>query len=966
MAVAIVLWRRLSRDHRASETGADRAYFEQLFESAPEAVVLASNNSRVIRVNGAFTRMFGFTAHEASGRSLDELLAPADLQEEAKSATRSVAEGADVAFETVRRRKDGSTLHVSILGTPIRLAGGQVAVYGMYRDITDMKRTVDALKESEELFAHAFRSSPGLAVISERASGRIREVNDAFMETTGYTHAEVVGRTKSEIGLWVDPAARAEALRVLDRDGIVRNFEYAFRVKDGEERWGLYSADVFEMRGEQCVLALTNDITERRRALAALAESEARYRTILATIEDGYYEVDTAGNIRDFNDALERLLGYPAATLRGMNNRGYMDEENARRVFRTFNEVYATGAAARIFDWEVIRGDGTRRLVEASVTAVKDHAGWVTGFRGIVRDVTERKKTERALRESEERYALASRGANDGLWDWDLRSGLVYYSPRWRAMLGYSESEVGRRPEDWFQRVHPDDVERLKGEITSHLDGPSPHFESEHRILHKDGSYRWVLCRGVAERNGIGKALRMAGSQTDVSGRKSAEERLIHDAFHDVLTGLPNRALFATLLERSIARLRRRNEYRFAVLFLDIDRFKVVNDSLGHLVGDKLLMAVSERLGGCLRPGDTVARLGGDEFTVLLDDITGEEDALRIAERIQSELMTSFTIGTHEIFTSTSIGIALSTPHYRTPSEILRDADTAMYNAKAAGKARHEVFQQGMHQHAVTLLRLETDLRYALDRQEFRLVYQPIISLASGQLSGFEALLRWDHPERGLVAPTEFIQLAEETGLIIGIGQWALWEACRQTSEWQAIPRNGASPLMVSVNLSPRQFKEGDLVESVADALSVTGLPAAALKLEITESVLMDRAENSARLLDELKHSGVQVQVDDFGTGYSSLGYLHRFSLDALKIDQSFVSRIGIDMENTEIVRTIVTLARNLGMAVVAEGVETEHQRAYLETLECDQVQGFLFAGPLDVTDAEELLHSGRHWCRDQ
>jgi diguanylate cyclase (GGDEF)-like protein len=395
---------------------------------------------------------------------------------------------------------------------------------------------------------------------------------------------------------------------------------------------------------------------------------------------------------------------------------------------------------------------------------------------------------------------------------------------------------------------------------------------------------------------------------------------------------------------------------------MDIDRFKMVNDSLGHMIGDQLLMEASRRLSACIRPGDTVARLGGDEFTILLDDIQDLDDAIMIADRVQSELMKSFKISDHEVFTSASIGIALSSLDYRQPEEILRDADTAMYRAKSLGKARHEVFDSDMHHHAVSILRLETDLRHALERDEFRLVYQPIISLESGALAGFEALLRWDHPERGAVAPSQFIEIAEETGLIIPIGQWALWEACRQLSDWHGISRNGSDPLVMSVNLSARQFQEDVLAELVADALSVTEVPASALKLEITESVLMDHAEANVRVLEQLKESGVQVQVDDFGTGYSSLGYLHRFNLDALKIDQSFISRVGIDTDNTEIVRTIVTLARNLGMSIIAEGVETTDQRTYLESLACEQVQGFLFSGPLTVKDAETVIRSGRRW----
>jgi diguanylate cyclase (GGDEF)-like protein/PAS domain S-box-containing protein len=876
-------------------------------------------------------------------------------------ATRQVATGGRVSFETVRRRKDGTLLPVSVLGTPILRGGGQIAVYGIYRDISELKRTLEALRASEEQFSTAFRSSPGPATISTIAEGRLIEVNDAFVEITGHSREEALGRTTIELGVWADPRERQRMRAVLERDGTVRNFEYTFRTRDGEFRAGLFSADVIEVGGRRCLLALTNDVTERKRAEQALRESEERYRTILETIEESYYELDTAGRLTACNPAFERLLARPGPGLFGTSYREFTDATSQGRVHEALSEVYANGTPRRILDWGIKRGDGAVRRVEASLAPVRDASGWIVGYRGIARDVTERVRTEQALRASEERYALAARGANDGLWDWDLETQVMYFSPRWKAMLGHGETEIGAAPEEWFKRLHPEDEERVRKEIRSHLDYPSSHFESEHRILHRDGTYRWVLCRGVAERNGEDKARRMAGSMTDISERKWAEERLVHDALHDVLTALPNRALFMTLLGRSLARLRRRKDYQFAVLFLDVDRFKVVNDSLGHMVGDQLLIEAARRLADCVRPGDTVARLGGDEFTILLEDIAGSDDAIRIAARIQDEFASVFAIGPHEIFSSVSIGIALSSPHYQRPEEVLRDADTAMYRAKAHGKARHEVFDAAMHARVVSLLKLETDLRHALERQEFHLLYQPIVAAKTGTIAGFEALLRWRHPERGLVVPTEFIDLAEEMGLIVPIGEWVLWEACRQVRAWQLLVGDGV-PLAASINLSPRQFAEPALVESVADALAITRFRAANLRLEITESVLMDRAEASVRVLHQFKELGVQVEVDDFGTGYSSLGYLHRFRLDALKVDRSFVSRLEVDPENREIVKTIVALGKNLGMAVVAEGVETAGQRAYLEKLGCDAMQGYLFAGPLDPGDVEALLKSGHTW----
>jgi len=387
---------------------------------------------------------------------------------------------------------------------------------------------------------------------------------------------------------------------------------------------------------------------------------------------------------------------------------------------------------------------------------------------------------------------------------------------------------------------------------------------------------------------------------------------------------------------------------------VDLDRFKMVNDSLGHTSGDQLLVAISQRLSSALRPGDIVARLGGDEFTILLDDMREVHDATRVAERVQSELKEPFDLSGHEVFTSASIGIALSTAGHDLPEYLLRDADTAMYRAKSRGRARYEMFDEAMHARAVAQLRLETDLRRALERDEFIVRYQPIVELKSSRVIGFEALIRWMHPERGMVPPADFISIAEETGLIIPIGQWVLRTACAQTADWlKRFPENGN--LSISVNLSARHFQQPDLVQQILSVLGETGLPAQNLKLEITESMLMDDPESHKTMIRDLRTAGVQVQIDDFGTGYSSLSYLQRFSVDTLKIDRSFInSREGT--ETWDIVQTIISLARDLGVNVIAEGVETEEQTQRLKDLNCDQAQGFLFREPVDPESVEALL----------
>lgn len=596
-----------------------------------------------------------------------------------------------------------------------------------------------------------------------------------------------------------------------------------------------------------------------------------------------------------------------------------------------------------------------------SITArpLRDTGG-VSGSVAIVRDVTEAKRAEAALRASEERYALAAQGANDGLWDWDLIDGRIYFAPRWKAMLGYDDDEIGTAPDEWFSRIHPDDRERVELRLLAHTRRLITSFELEYRMLHRDGQYRWMLCRGIAVWDESGRATRMVGSQTDITDRKRAEERLAYGALHDALTGLPNRTLFMDRLSLALKRSRR-EKHLFAVLFLDLDRFKTINDSLGHAAGDELLIAVARRLESLLRPGDTVARLGGDEFAVILDHLDAPEDAEWIAERIQQALRAPLTISGRTVYTTASIGLVLSSQEYGYPEEIARDADTAMYQAKMGRRARHVVFDPDMRRRALSHFQLENDLRSAIERGELHVSYQPIVALASGRIVAVEALARWQHPHYGPIPPDQFIPLAEEVGLINVIGQWVLQEACRQLRAWHARYPHSAD-LWVNVNLSAHQLAQPDLAEQIATIIAANDLPARALKLEITENTFITHREAAAAQLAELRSLGVGVCIDDFGTGYSSLSYLSQFPVDTLKIDRVFIGHLGTAREHREIVKAIITLAHSLGMTVVAEGVETTEQANELRALHCEYAQGWLFGRALPPVQIEELLTDRRSW----
>jgi diguanylate cyclase (GGDEF)-like protein/PAS domain S-box-containing protein len=568
---------------------------------------------------------------------------------------------------------------------------------------------------------------------------------------------------------------------------------------------------------------------------------------------------------------------------------------------------------------------------------------------------------ERLLRESEERYALAARGANDGLWDWKLDTNEIYFSPRWNQMLGYSPYQIWSDPEEWFSRIHPTDRDRVRSAIAAHCEGRASEFASEYRMLHKNGSYIWMLSRGIAVRDVNGTAVRMAGSQTDITEGKVG----------DPLTELPNRLYFMDKLEAVQDAAGRSENRLFAVLFLDLDRFKIVNDSQGHAVGDQLLIEVAQRLRSTVRATDlvgkvispsTVARLGGDEFAILLEDVRNEAGAANVAERILKQLNSPITINGRAIHVSVSIGIALSSSGAM-PAEVLRNADTAMYHAKATGKARFEVFNEGMRERAVARMETESDLRHGLAAGELAVYYQPKVCLDTRRITGFEALARWNHPSRGLLYPSEFIPVAEETELILPLGVWVLREACRQMAQWQKnLPL--AHALTISVNVSFKQLAEPGLVENVECILAETGLDPSYLKLELTESSIMENAENALATLRRLKKMKIGLEIDDFGTGYSSLSHLRQLPFDTVKIDRSFVKELGAGGQSSEIINTILKLARSLSMNVVAEGIESKDQLALLTGLGCSHGQGYYFSEPVTAERAEQLVQDDSELLR--
>jgi diguanylate cyclase (GGDEF)-like protein/PAS domain S-box-containing protein len=673
---------------------------------------------------------------------------------------------------------------------------------------------------------------------------------------------------------------------------------------------------------------------------------DSRRLEVVASLGEGMCVVDILGRVTLWNEALERILDCPRAEALGRAIehavpapaqaplRRALDDAAASRRTRSVALSMPSSGGPRILDVKVLPVDGGLTLLWHDATA---HA-----------------LAERALRRNEERLMLAADGANDGWWEWDLRSHELFVSSRWHAMLGSQREGAVTRPQEWLDRVHPEDVDPLKEAIAAHLAGKTDYLHHECRLRHEDGSYRRFLCRGLAVASDDRRRVRIAGSLTDTTEAAVAQERLRSVELVDPLTGLRNRSVFVERVGRRLNDLKQRQPGGwFAVLYLDLDRFKVVNDSLGHLVGDQLLIAVSRRLESCLRADDALARLGGDEFAVLLNQLDTPEQAKAIAFRIQEALNAPFLMDGREVFTTASIGIAFGVADYESPDDIMRDADTAMYHAKSRGKARHELFDADMQSRARTRLELENDLRRAINVNDFEVHYQPIVLLSSGMCVGFESLVRWNRNGEA-ISPATFVPIIEELGLIEPLGTWVLEQACCAFADWQRrYPKAGLD--YITVNASSRQLMHQNFARVVEQAVEKAGLRPRDVRIEVTETALMDSPDVASKVLRELRDFGVKIYLDDFGTGYSSLSHLHKLPVDALKIDRSFVKSLLLP-ERSAIVESILSLARTLNTSVVAEGIETEVQARELERLGCTHAQGYLFSRPIPVSAVEEIL----------
>ncbi len=705
-----------------------------------------------------------------------------------------------------------------------------------------------------------------------------------------------------------------------------------------------------------------NAFNQSQLAETALRKNQKMMEGILSELEDQKLVLDQhaivsiadiKGNITYANEKFCQLSGYTLEELTGQNHRLVKSDEHHRAFYRN---LWKTISSGETWHGEIKNRakDGTHYWVDATIVPFKNTYGKITQFVAIRTDIT-------AAKESERRFQLAVNGSGDGLWDWDLLTDKVYYAPQWRRMLGIDPEEtVTDTPEEWTTRIDPQDIGAFMQEFDQHLRGLDESFEVELRMIHAQGKTVWMLCRGAVVRDKTGRAVRVAGSLADITEIKDAQELLRKAAEHDRLTDLPNRELFKEKLDTALQHAQDDPSHKLAVLFFDFDRFKVINDSLGHNVGDALLIDIAKQFEYVLRHGDTAARFGGDEFVVLLNDLRDYDEAFEAADRLLKIFAKPHNLMGHQVTSTASIGLVTNEQAYTAADDMIRDADAAMYQAKETGKNQTVVFDKAMHEQALDRLRLETDLRNALAHDEIHLLYQPIIELSTGELSGFEALVRWHHPQRGIVSPVDFIPIAEDTGLIVDIGSWILKTASQQIADWNRRLCTDR-PLGININVSKRQLLNPAFMDEVIECQRQHNLHSQELKLEITESIISDDRADVVSLLRDLRAHGCLIVMDDFGTGVSSLSTLHNYPIDILKIDQAFIRVLDRDRSLLAVVSSITSLAENLGILTVAEGVETQDIVGALQSIDCTWAQGYHFAKPLSTADAEAyILDTGK------
>lgn len=928
-------------------------YALDICEEMKVSIIATSPGGHILSLNQTTCQLLGYSKKELLGKPIAGLFKKTESRAPELELASLTAEGSVRNVEKVYLSKQGKKIIVLLSISTIRDGKGEVSgkLY-IAQDITDSKRAERNLRRSEKKFRQLIETVNAAAWIYHRR--QLRYVNSQTEALTGYTREELLALDLYDL-------IHRDFLDIVKKWGKPRQprasagskYEVKILTKTGETRWIEATVDVIKFERKASILITAFDISDRKLAKLELETSLSLLQATIESTADGILAVDGQGKVVSFNRKFAQMWQLPDFLLDLRDNNQILgfgiNQLKYPEIFLNRSKELSDRPAAESYDIiEFIDG----RIFER-YSLPQRTGGRITGRVFSFRDVTERLLSEEKLRKSEERFHLLTRATNDAVWDFDLLKNEYWLSKEFEKVFGYKLNETQTiELEFWWLNIHPEERERVMLSFNETMNSDAQCWSEEYSFHRADGGYVFVLDRGYIIRNESGKAVRAIGTMMDITQRKQAEEIIRYQAVYDQLTGLPNRILFNERLLASLKKAKK-TQKMLAVMFLDLDRFKKINDTLGHAAGDRLLEGFAGRISDTLRSTDTVARWGGDEFTILLPDINCLEDAVKTAQRILNNLKPAFKLEEQALHISSSIGVSVYPDDGEDAETLVKNADAALYRAKEMGRNNYQLYTSTINPQGSQLLTIENRLHEALEQGEFEVFYQPKVNITTWKIQGMEALLRWQHPELGLVTPATFIPIAEENGLIVPIGEWVLQTACTQNKAWQ----DALHPdLRVAVNVSARQFQQFNLLEMVANCLEKSGLAPKYLELEITETTAMQDVDYTTKVLKELQKMGVQIALDDFGTGYCSLNYLKKFPLNILKIDRSFVNELTTDPCERAIANAVATLGRDLNLSVVAEGVETQEQLECLRSLHCQEIQGHYFSPALSANDARKLL----------
>lgn len=941
------------KTHNKISSSTDLSLLSEEIISKAGVGIYIVQDSKFVYVSNLYQKITGYTDKELIGQHSFENIYPADRENVRLQAIKCLKKESFEPYEYRFINKNRELRWILETITPI-IYNEQRATMGSFMDITERRFTEEALRQSEEKYRTIIENIED-GYVELDLKGNFIFFNDAISKIHGYSRIELLKLNYRDI------MDEENAQKIYDIYNQVfttgkpeKEFEYEIIAKKGQRRNLETSISVIKNNAGRVVAfrGIVRDKTAHKQAMEALRQSEEKYRSILENIEEGFFEVDLAGNFTFFNNSTCSLLGYSRNEMMGLNYRNYTDKESCKDVFQTFNNVYNTGVTANDFDWLIVRKDGTKRYVEASVSLKKDPSENPVGFQGFTHDVTDRKQAEEALRHSEEKYRNILENIQEAYFEVDLAGNFTFFNDSLCRLTGCTRKELTGTNYSRFSDKENSQKVFLAFNKVYNTGKPTEGFDW--LIIRKGGSKRYIEASVSLQKDSSGKPSGFKGVIRDITERKRIEQELNYMATHDTLTGLPNRLMFNQLLNQAIQSAKR-NKNQLAVFFIDLDRFKIINDTLGHEAGDQLLQETAKRFRQSLRAVDVVGRLGGDEFVILIEDFHDMSQVAKVAHKILSAAIKPMVIIGEECRVTASIGISVYPDDGQDEQSLMKNADIAMYFAKEEGKNNYQFYSRDIKSQSTERLSIETNLRRALERGELSLDYQARLDFRTNEITGVEALLRWNNQYLGAVTPTQFIPVAEETGLIVPIGKWVMKTACAQNMAWQ---KQGLPPVCVAVNLSLRQLMDDNLLEDIKSVLKETGLAPNLLELEITESMVMHNPSRLIALLTKIKALGVRLAIDDFGTGYSSLAQIKHFPIDTLKVDRSFIRNLPQDSEDKAITEAIITMGKTLSLTVVAEGVETPEQENYLREHVCDEMQGFYFSKPVAAELFADLLRT--------